>query len=168
MIWKNKLKEIPALVILIVLISVGIGTASAIITITLEGIVIFPEPIHILSNLYDSSGDSGTEGQVLSSTPTGVDWISVNNQGTLSVIHRESNSLVIQSGQSGTVIASCLQGEVVTGGGFQNISLTGAPLIDYDGPQLTNNLITGWKISIFNDGFDSMSVKAFVICEKLV
>ena len=38
--WKNKFTKTPYLVLFIVLISVGVGTASALITITLSGNVV--------------------------------------------------------------------------------------------------------------------------------
>ena len=165
--WKNQLTKTPYLVLFIVLISIGVGTASAIITITLDGHVVFPESVHVASNLLDESGDSGATGQVLSSTPTGVDWITSSGSGTLTVVHRESNTVNIASGQSAIISASCLQGEVVTGGGFENTSLSGAPIIDFDGPKVTTNVVTGWSVNIFNDGIASMTAKVFVMCAKL-
>ena len=164
---KNQFTKIPFLILFIVLVAIGVGTASALITITLDGLVIFPETIHIQNLLLDESGDSGTTGQILSSTATGVDWITPISD-TLTVIKRESSSLSIGSGQSGSRTASCLQGETVTGGGFENVSLTGFPIIDYIGPQVTNNVVTGWRVNIFNDGFDSVTFKSIVMCAKLM
>ena len=41
--WKNQLTKTPVLVLFIVLITIGVGTASALITITFEGLTVFKE-----------------------------------------------------------------------------------------------------------------------------
>ncbi len=48
--WKNQLTKTPYLVLFIVLISIGVGTASALITITLAGNV-------IITGFLDMTGD---------------------------------------------------------------------------------------------------------------
>jgi hypothetical protein len=51
--WKNRLTKTPYLLLFIVLISVGVGTASALITITLSGDV-------VITGLLDMTGDKIT------------------------------------------------------------------------------------------------------------
>ena len=52
--WKNQLTKTPYLVLFIVLISVGVGTASALITITLSGDV-------VITGFLDMTGDKITD-----------------------------------------------------------------------------------------------------------
>ena len=165
-IWTENFTKTPYLVLFIVLIAITVTTAYA-LTITLAGNVIITGSVDLDGALLDASDNPGTNGQILSSTTTGVDWITPADSGTLTVIKRESGTINIGSGQTSTVTANCLQGETATGGGWQNTSLTGFPVLDFNGPKLTNNVPTGWQLDIFNDGFDSMTIKAFVMCAKL-
>ena len=52
--------------------NVGIGTTSPTQTLTVSGTA------QVTGQLYDSSGDAGTNGQVLSSTGTQTNWISIS------------------------------------------------------------------------------------------
>ncbi|MGD2107607.1 MAG: hypothetical protein PVH93_08380 [Nitrosopumilaceae archaeon] len=156
----------PYLVLFTILIAITVTSAYA-LTITLAGNVVITGNTELDGALLDSSNSPGTNGQILSSTTTGVDWITPASSGNLTVIKRESGLTNIGSGQAGSAIANCLEGEIATGGGWQNTSLTGYPVFDFNGPKLTGSVPTGWQVDVFNDGFDSMTIKAFVLCAKL-
>ena len=57
--WKNQITKTPYLVLFVILISVGVGTASALITITLAGNVIITDDLTVDTNtlFVDSSTD---------------------------------------------------------------------------------------------------------------
>jgi hypothetical protein len=50
-----------------------------------QGSETFPSNITLLSTLKDASGSVGTSGQLLSSTASGVNWITSGNNGFLSL-----------------------------------------------------------------------------------
>ena len=58
---------------------IGIGASTAAranaLTVLKNGQSYFSKGIHVDSSYYDSSGDPGTSGQILSSTATGTNWI---------------------------------------------------------------------------------------------
>ena len=60
---KNQLTKTPYLVLFIVLITIGVGTASALITITLAGDVIITDNLHVGKDLF--IGDSETNQDIL-------------------------------------------------------------------------------------------------------
>ena len=62
--WKNQLTKTPYLVLFIVLISVGVGTASALITITLSGNVIITDNLTV-------DGESTFKNNIKSERPSG-------------------------------------------------------------------------------------------------
>jgi len=72
--WKNQLTKTPYLVLFIVLISVGVGTASALITITLSGDVIITGALDMTGDKITNLGaptaptDAATKGYVDSSS----------------------------------------------------------------------------------------------------
>jgi len=71
----GKLTSTPYLVLFVLLGALGVGTASALMTITLSGNVIITGDTELEGKLLDSNDDAGTAGQVLSSTETGIDWV---------------------------------------------------------------------------------------------
>ena len=95
--WKNQFTRTPYMVLFIVLITVGVGTASAMITITLSGSVLITGDTELEGKLLDVNDDAGTSGQVLSSIETGIDWIdNIDTDRNLEfVVKGEPNSIVI-------------------------------------------------------------------------
>ena len=73
--WATNLTKTPYLVLFVVLISVTVGTASALVTITLAGNVIITGDTELEGKLLDTNNDAGSSGQVLSSTEIGIDWV---------------------------------------------------------------------------------------------
>ena len=59
--WKNQLTKTPYLVLFIVLITVGVGTASALITITLAGDVIITDNLHVGKDLFIGDSESNQD-----------------------------------------------------------------------------------------------------------
>ena len=72
--WKNRLTRTPYLVFFVVLLSVGVGTAFALITITLAGNVIITDDLTVDTNtlVVDSVGNKVGIGTVTPSQPLDV------------------------------------------------------------------------------------------------
>jgi len=156
---KNRLTKTPYLVLFIVLISIGVGTASALITITLSGNVLITGDTELEGKLLDVNDDAGTSGQVLSSTVTGIDWVDA-----IKLYYLEESFTTSSAFPSKLVL--CDPGDIVTGGGSStNKDLTllndfpsagaGSP-----GPGILN----GWVNRYSNPGLLSVTVTAYAIC----
>ena len=101
--WKNQLTKTPYLVLFIVLIAVGVGTASALITITLSGNVIITDDLLVegqteVMGPIISHRPSGNSANVVIERPGGP--TSDNTQFVLS--HRTSNKDLWIYGSDGT------------------------------------------------------------------
>ena len=72
------LTKTPYLVLFILLGAAGVGTASALMTITLAGDVKITGDTELEGKLLDTNDEAGTSGQVLTSTETGIDWKDVD------------------------------------------------------------------------------------------
>jgi len=71
----GKLTSTPFLVLFVLLGAVGVSTAYAVMTITLDADVKITGDTKLDGKLLDINNGAGTSGQVLSSTETGIDWI---------------------------------------------------------------------------------------------
>ncbi|MDH3610835.1 MAG: hypothetical protein OEM79_03635 [Nitrosopumilus sp.] len=114
--WKNRFTSTPLLVLFIVLVSIGVGTASALITITLSGDVIITGGLDMTSDKITNVGvptenaDAATKGYVDSSPATdtlallgctidqiakydGNNWVCVSDDDTLTSIGCSVNEL---------------------------------------------------------------------------
>jgi len=86
------LSKTSYLVLFIVLISAGVGTASAAFVLTVESLTVTGDT-ELDGKLLDTNNEAGTSGQVLSSTESGIDWIdaSSGSGGSGSVFTRWGN-----------------------------------------------------------------------------
>ena len=116
--WKNQLIKTPYLVLFIVLIAIGVGTASALITITLDGFTIFKEDVQMDKNL-------NVDGQITSTTTTEMQNQILDLQSALCSAEICNNvddncdgsideSLVMSCGSN---VGACSEGTSVCGGG---------------------------------------------------
>ena len=168
----SKLSKTPYLVILTVLIAITVTSAYA-LTITLGGDVIITGSTDLDGALLDSSDDAGTSGQLLSSTGTGVDWVTLSGSGVLTVVERVSSPVNVAPDSFGETEVQCQSGEIVTGGGFHIGGGNGFPLVTFNDIEEPN----GWEAGVFNldpclaAGNPSCSatitITATVMCTKL-
>ena len=86
------LSKTSYLVLFIVLISAGVGTASAAFVLTVESLTVTGDT-ELDGKLLDNNNEAGTSGQVLSSTESGIDWIDApsGSGGSGSVFTRWGN-----------------------------------------------------------------------------
>jgi hypothetical protein len=88
------------------------------------------------------------------------------------VIDRAGNVVTVPPGELRISTASCLPGEVVTGGGLEtgdsgNVDNVINPTTsDFGSPTTLNP--TEWIYSYGNPGPDSVTIRAFVECAQLV
>jgi len=94
--WKNQLTKTPYLVLFVILIAVGVGTASAMITITLAGNV-------------QVDGDLNVDGSITGST---IDDLTSQLGFTSTYV----NDFFLAS--AGRAEVQCDLGDIATGGGF--------------------------------------------------
>jgi len=95
--WKNQLTRTPYLVLFIVLISIGVGTASALITITLAGNVVVTDNLTVGKDLTVNGAITGA----------------------LNVYTVTSSDIVINSGGfTGTQINCLDNNDIALSGGF--------------------------------------------------
>ena len=166
---KSRLTNTPYLVLFTILIAVTVTSAYA-LTITLGGNVVITGSTKLDGTLLDASNNAGTNGQLLSSTGSGVDWVTASGSGTLSVVERTSNTINITPGNFGEVDIQCQSGELVTGGGFEVPTGAGFPFIDFSGPEAPN----GWGVGVFNNDpcepgscSETITVFAVAMCTKI-
>jgi len=88
--WKNQLTKTPYLVLFIVLITIGVGTASALITITFEGLTIFKENAQ-----FDK--DVNIDGTI-----TGVETLEGINCSTEQIARFDGNNWVCTNENTGS------------------------------------------------------------------
>ena len=90
---------------------IGIGTSPVAkanaLTVFKNGQAHFYKSIHVDSSYYDSSGDPGTSGQILSSTVTGTDWTAAG-AGTV------TNVAALTLGTTGTDLSSTVANSTTT------------------------------------------------------
>ena len=73
---------------------VGIGTDSPAQALDVVGTITTSANVHITGSIKDSSGDYGTSGQVLSSTGSGINWISAGS-GTVTSTNGANNRVAV-------------------------------------------------------------------------
>ena len=119
----------PSLVLVdISTLRMGIGTTSPTQTLTVSGTA------QITGALYDSSGDAGTAGQVLSSTSTSTDWVNANTLVAGGLIDADGDTQVqVEEGTDDDAIrfdTGGTQRAVITAAGNMGIGTTApnAPL----------------------------------------
>ena len=124
--WKNQLTKTPYLVLFIVLITVGVGTASALITITFEGLTIFKENAQFDKDV-NIDGSLNVDGII-----TGVETLEGINCSTEQIARFDgSNWLcgkIILKNNPITTVDSALIGEAATS---IAIGTDGNPVISY-------------------------------------
>jgi hypothetical protein len=125
-----------------------------------QGSEIFPSNVTLQSTLSDSSGDVGTSGQLLSSTGTGVNWITSGTNGFLSLdisvlpytlpIPSYNNLYILVSGTGSGILTIPTTG--VTSGTFINIKslLNGSLSISTSYILFSNTAVASTYLGIFN------------------
>lgn len=98
---------------------IGIGASAGAranaVTFFKNGQAHFYKSIHVDSSFYDSSGDQGTSGQVLSSTATGTNWIDGTGTGTVTeVTSATTNQLTVATGTT-TPALTIVTGSIANG-----------------------------------------------------
>ncbi len=166
----TKLTKTPFLVLLTILIAITVTSAYA-LTITLGGNVVITGSTDLDGTLLDAADSAGTNGQLLSSTGTGVAWVTSSSSATLVAVERLSGTISIAPGAGGSMTVNCLAGEIATGGGWEVLTGNGFPFIDFSGPELTGGVPTGWGVDIFNNdpggAGQTITTAANVVCVKL-
>ena len=134
-----------------------------------DGNSVFSGSLTIDEQLIDGTGGSGTAGQVLSSTGTGVEWISdaggsVTSVGlTMPAAFSVAGSPITSSGTL-AVTGAGLASQVILGDGTLG-SIPGGPFLPLAGGTMTGNTLhgdnvksiygTGSDLEIFHDGSNS-------------
>ena len=159
--WRKTLTSTPYLILFIILISISVGTASALITITLGGNVVVTGTL-IAEEYFDNGNiQTGTDATALggvTNTASG-DWSTVGGgksntaSGVDSTVPGGDNNSAIGSGSTvgggGDNTASGVDSTV--GGGFQNLANNSLATISGGGFNIANNslaTIGGGQVNI--------------------
>jgi len=158
---KNQLTKTPYLVLFIVLISIGVGTASA-LTITLGADLI--EFLGILDMNLNRIINVGTP--TLASDAATKNYVDNNNFQFIKTVERLGTEVLVPAGNDGIATVDCMVGEVATGGGWFESTELGDPIIFVSEPIITNGIPTGWSVEFGAEG-GTEGLQAIVICATL-
>ena len=148
--WKNQLTRTPYLVLFIVLITAGVGTASALITITLSGDVVITGDLDMtngkISNVVTPSlpADAATKDYVDSTSGGILGFYSVFNSTSLTNL----------------IVAFCDPGDKVTGGGAGISGSLSNPAVIASSRPFTDD---GWQV-IYDVNSVGTSIQAIALC----
>ncbi len=147
---KNRLTKTPYLVLFIVLIAIGVGTASALITITLAGDVVITGFLDMTGDKISNLGTPTTNTDA--ATKDYVDSTSGGILGFYSVFNGTNLSNVIE--------AFCDPGDKVTGGGAGiSGSLSNPAVIAISRPFGDD----GWHV-VYDVNSVGTSIQAIAVC----
>ena len=149
---KNQFTKTPYLVLFIVLISVGVGTAYA-VNITLGGTVDITQTLNMMGNKITNLGTPTTTTDA--TTKAYVDAAVPN------VYQSESSHMVSAGGFLGTV-EFCDQGDAVLSCGFSTANSIDMEFTDSFPSE--EESIEGCEFGAFNTGLDSKTVHTYAIC----
>ena len=165
--WKNQLTKTPYLVLFIILITVGVGTASALITITLDGNVVVTGDTTLQGDLTCTNCVDSAD--IADGSITSAD-LSIEPILGFYTIRDDSFIGDLTAPTRKNMRVFCDDGDVATGGGFRinNIGNLNDNISVYDSRPLgtfaSESGLVGWSASftLFNDVSDTFYV--FVIC----
>ena len=162
--WKNQLTKTPYLVLFIVLISIGVGTASALITITLSGDV-------IITGFLDMTGDKIANVGTPTESTDAATKAYVDSQATESATKTYTVTQTVTPAPGGgfaTADLQCNTGDFMTGWFWDN---TGSTALAADLRYITmssildvNENLIGGSITIKNVGANGGSIDLAIIC----
>ena len=152
------------LVLFIILIAIGVGTASALLTITLAGDV-------VIEGDLDMTGGKITNVGIPTQSTDAVnkdyaDSVSVDLKNAIFYV---TNSTVPGTPAPVSITVLCNSGDIATGGGIKNTSNGLGKITENDFPHFVNNLPVGWTLEIYDlaaSSDDSFTVYA-VCLDKL-
>ena len=158
--WKNQLTRTPYLVLFIVLIAVGVGTASA-LTITLGGTVDITQILNMMGNKITNVGTPTANTDAATKS-----YVDNNNFKFLKTVERTGSQVTISGFNDGFATVDCVGSEVATGGGFHEIT-EADPIVFESQARLTTGVATGWDVGFFSFDGNTVTMEATVICAIL-
>ena len=132
--WKNQLTRTPYLVLFIILISVGVGTASALITITLAGNVVVTDDLLVQG---DVSVDGTITGALNVYTVQSPNLVLAQGGSTFTNVHCSDNNDIALDGSYIAITGDGSSMNVITSQVIQAVEMSAEPAHYFAG--LTNN-----------------------------
>jgi len=157
----TNLTKTPYLVLFTVLIAISVTSAYA-LTITLGA-----DLIEILGtlNMNNNKITSLAEPTVSADAAT-KNYVDNNNFQFIKTVERVGAEVVVVGDNDAIATVDCIGNEVATGGGWDEITANGDPIIFFSAPIITNGIPTGWEVEFGTFG-GSEGLQAVVICATL-